>query len=137
MRRRGRRPGLKGPAVAGTRSDGSKRRIRPVGLTQLARLWRTGQHKLRRDGYQRRAENVSDSQHPVGDTESHGRCAVAILALQTGDRLAQRFVRTGEVVIQSKPLRMMEQLLFGEQRPGLPAKGGNTLSEGQIQPLNE
>ena len=41
------------------------------------------------------------------------------------------------MIIESKPLRMMEQLLFGEQRPGLPAKGGNTLSEGQIQPLNE
>jgi hypothetical protein len=78
--------------------------MRPVGLAQLAQLWRSGQRKLRRSGYQRRAENVSDGQHPVRDTEGHGRCAVAILALQTRDRLAQRFVRTGQMIIESKPV---------------------------------
>jgi hypothetical protein len=136
MRRRGCQLGLAGPAVAGKRSDGSNGRILPVGLAQFARIWRTGQRKLRRCGYQRRAENVSDRHHPVGEAKGHGGCAVAVLALQTRDRLAQRFVWTGQMIIESKPLRMMEQLLFGEQRPGLPGEGSNALSEGQIQPLN-
>ena len=33
------------------------------------------------------------------------------------------------MIIKPKPLRVVEQLLFGEQRPGLPGKGGNTLSK--------
>jgi hypothetical protein len=90
---------------------------------------------LRRCGYQRRAQKVSDGHHPVGEAEGHGGCAGTILALQTGDRLTQRFVRTSEVIIQSKPLRMVEQLLFGNQRPGPPRQSGNTLSESQIHPL--
>ena len=116
--------------MAGMRSDGSNRRILPVGLAQFARIWRTGQRKLRRDRYQRRAQNVAHGHHSVRDAEGHGGCAVAVLARQTGNRLAQRFVRTGEMVVKPKPLRMAEQLLFGNQRLGLPAQGSDTLSEG-------
>ncbi len=68
--------------------------------------------------------------------KQYSRRAVAVLALQTGNRLAQGFMWTGEMVVKPKPLCMVEQLLFGNQRPSLPGQGGDTLSEGQVHPLN-
>jgi hypothetical protein len=74
---------------ARSRLEGSNRRIFTVGRAQLARFWLTGQRKLRRCRDQRRAQNVADGQHPVGDAKSHGGRTVPIGALQAGDGLAQ------------------------------------------------
>jgi hypothetical protein len=59
----------------------------PAERAELARFWSGAQHKPRRDGDQRRAENVIHSQHRVGETKRHGGRAVAIFAFQTGERL--------------------------------------------------
>jgi hypothetical protein len=64
-------------AVGKVRSDESNRRVFSVRCAQVARFWRTGQHKLRRGVDQRRAQDVSDRHHPVGETDGHSGYAVA------------------------------------------------------------
>ena len=75
-----------------------KSMVLPVGFAQFARIRCTGQHKLRRSRYQRRAENVPDRQHLVGEAEGHGRCARTVFPPSPWRRFAQRLVWAGQVV---------------------------------------
>ncbi len=64
----------------------------PVGLVYCPGIWRTGQHKLRRRGDPRRAENLPTSRHPVGETEGHSGVRSRSLPFKPG--IGFRFLRS-------------------------------------------
>ena len=85
-----------------------------------------------------RSQQLTHCPNSIGQAGSHSRGLVTEAPLQAWQRGTQRGMHPDEVVVETPPLHVHQQGVFGlGQGPGFAHEGSDGLAEGEVDPFDE